>query len=464
MRNTLKLVLTAFIILFSISNSSNAYNLTMPWNNSKKSASNIVFIFWKEMPNYSDKYVSVRNLWKEWIWFFYSQPNYEYCIVDSVRYEKCKSIRWAKWYLYLENNKYYYKEELKKSWPYSSEEEINNDLKNISNSYIEFNKKFDNKHDSYESFETDEWYFLKHWWVTYWPQKWYKVITKDTFSIKLEDWEYWFIDWKLIWPYNKVLLYDFWENWTLMRYLKDWDWNTWNRFQTIWWKTYKYIRNSEENIEFINLGENWVWKRYKENNNEYLEVNWKVYWPYENIRDIINLKKSWIWISYRNDSGTYIEVQWKTYWPLNLKRDYILESLWDNWFYFTYDKEENKYNDSYVNINWEVYWPYSRISRVSDFKENWILVKYKDYNQSNAWKEVYKTFIINSDKIVNKKTYNIKPVLKNKIDSLISKSSTTKLNKLNYQLSKIDLNNKKYAKYKDILEYLKESIDEKLNK
>jgi hypothetical protein len=67
-----------------------------------------------------------------------------------------------------------------------------------------------------------------------------------------------------------------------------------------------------------------------------------------------------------------------------------------------------------------------------------------------------------SYKKINNEKVNIKPVLKNKIDSIISKSSTIKLNKLNYKLSKIDLNNKKYAKYKDVLEYLKESINKKL--
>jgi len=199
-------------------------------------------------------------------------------------------------------------------------------------------------------------------------------------------------------------------------------------------------------ITFSNNWENYIYNTKDEKWDNTIVKDWELI---ENDNWIWRATISYDWKEYAylsaiNWSNYHIIKNWKkiewyeqTFYPKFSHIDNSFSFIWlKNWTY-------------YLVINWEENKVY--FASLYEYNEDWNI----EY-EGRAYKVSYKK--------TNNKEVNIKPELKSKIDSLVLKSSIVKLNKLNNTLSKIDLNSKKYSKYKDILEYLKESINEKLNK
>lgn len=218
-----------------------------------------------------------------------------------------------------------------------------------------------------------------------------------------------------------------------------------------------FIKNWEV-IDIIKSSSPWLkireyWNVFYIKWHDKIVVNWNVYWPYKLIWEI----------TFSNDYKNFA-------FPIITEIKYL-----KSYEYSDYHKEFIKVS-GHINNKWRLIINWKESTTIYNKSWTYPQVKYSEtINKFDIWldefwykidlewryvlKKDYKRYL--KEKLEsNKKISNIT----DKIDSLISKSSTIKLNKLNYQLSKIDLNNKKYAKYKDILEYLKESIDEKLNK
>ncbi len=382
MKNILKLSLIVLLTIFSI-NISFAW-LVMPDSYSKK-WERISFSFnWEWNEKLSYKSVNFKNLWNNWIWFFYNQSNgYNYCIVKTEKIENCEYLYDTEWYIYKKNDNLYFNENENIFWPYKEKEEIIKNLENISSIYKKNNDKKkkenidkENTNVDFISDENNNNYFKFNWEII-WPYKDFEKINNNNFRYKILDSYYAYLDWKFIWPYISLHLKDYWINWIWISYLVNWTYNTWDRYIELKWKKYWPIKNDDfkDKYNFINLGINWIGNIYKKNDKSYYSVNWIEYWPYDIINKMYDLWKSWIWVIYwkkHNDKIIYwtspveyksfLNINWKEYWPFMYQYyETKFQDLWENWFAFIYRGLDTTKWEYYANINWKVYWPYESI-------------------------------------------------------------------------------------------------------
>ena len=473
MRNTLKLVLTAFLILLSI-NISNALVVPDSWN---KWFPNLTYIKmdWERFWPYN--FLNVEDLWSKWISYSYLENwkwNWYYnwkIYLNKDWFSSSHIWAWTSYRPQIDKwNIFYYKEWEKYYWEDKKEIDIKNYRNNTNNEVLSI-KNNDSNIAHLKFISDDNWkYYTTLRWVKYWPYDFsYSYIYSPWFDL-WDKW-YWFSYKK--WETNYVninwKIYNSWTNYAWAVNLWEWwiwyktEWNNKKHLYIDWKEMFQYMYDKEVN---------WISSfTYRKNDQMYKYYNWKTYWPFKNI-SFIDWWSKWIVIVKENDNWKFIEVEWKEY-----KIDWYFwnfKDLWEKWFAYTYKKYTKDHDIlEYINVNWnDIYWPFSFIDWYSvdwinliwDNKLSIYYIKYWNNSKHIAkhW-DYYEWYIeiINLDKKTKPK---INSKLKNKIDSLVSKSSIVKLTKLNNTLSKIDLNSKKYSKYKDILEYLKESINEKLNK
>jgi len=245
----------------------------------------------------------------------------------------------------------------------------------------------------------------------------WKIIKTNFFNIDKilisKEWDYFWglISSKKDWQYNKLM-----KNWKIIldltKFLKDWLY--WFRISEEW-KLYGYILQDDKSYLIID-------------------------------NNLIEIKK---WLSLKAELGIISNIinywNWKFFWIL-------IEKNWEKKVLYIYDSKTDKiryskkylfiYNLSY--INWYLFFNW--------WTENNNCVYVYDLVEYNLWKDYLSEYQkLKSNKVFIRKYFKI---IK-KINWLISKLSFEKLKKMNEKLAKIDLNDKKYMKHKDLIFYIK---------
>jgi len=168
---------------------------------------------------------------------------------------------------------------------------------------------------------------------------------------------------------------------------------------------------------------------------------------------------------------TYIIANWKKIRVESYFRNIKNLNIINNKLFFIYDKQDEKtYNilDTYIYYDWNYskwLWELSSINFDKDeniyfirHTSDWLLYWYKcdfsDYNIKEKSNTILKLKIAEDNLI---KTKTGKKYLY-KLEDFISKLSIIKLQNVSNKIDKINLNDSRYKKYKDILEYIKYRI------
>lgn len=306
-------------------------------------------------------------------------------------------------------------------------------------------------------------------------KKWKKIIVKDWIEIN----KYFFQWYPLFSPSWKEFVFIAKNKW---KYFIVINWKEWKKYTSRITDIPYFI---DSNNYLLHLEENW--KTFVEKNgiksdkydywyiqNLTYSKDWKNY-AYETINSLWNFVviKNWKEINkYKESLKPMFSSDWESF-SFNVHKDWknILIKDW---------KEINKYKRIYSYI-YSPYWKsFSFIANktvykniiVKDWKEidkyeNVYSLMYLPNSQNISfvakirWKEVIIQEICDNSKnnSIEKKLNIYKNKLPKKVvlklENIITKLSKEKLTKVYKKIEKIDLENKKYAKYKDILIYIK---------
>lgn len=219
------------------------------------------------------------------------------------------------------------------------------------------------------------------------------------FSYIKNDLMYINIYWKVYWPYTYVKLYDYWNNWYIYTYKLDWKSYLNINWEINWPYNYDiisleisdksyYYNYYQGSDRYINLD----WNIYWPINNDFRffdlwENNKAIFYWYDNTYNFyINnelISSNYIYFAdkldnqlyyykYKINNDFYINIKWKDYWPYSDINN--IKALWKEWFIFSY------YNKGmyYYNINWKEFWEYWRINSLETLWENYLIVWIKD--------------------------------------------------------------------------------------
>lgn len=229
-----------------------------------------------------------------------------------------------------------YKINKKESWNIELSKYLNNSIKNL-----EDKKKLNYYITRWEVSELIYTSLLRidkkyNFTFRYWP---YELIELSFSS--WDDWwftyhekksKYFNINWEITWPYyieHPINFYYFISKVKNITNKKDMD---------------IFIEKYYKELKLIIHEKNWK---------EYIDISWKIYWPYNDIHYKIN--KDNYWFLYKENWKNYVNINWKLYSFYDISNDYsysIIED-WDN-FWFTRSKKRRKwywYIEYYLNLN-----------------------------------------------------------------------------------------------------------------
>lgn len=437
-----------------------------------------IFYSWKKYWPY-DKWNNFTNLWPSFISYslnkvsgfsYIKNDKYhinidwkEYWPFDAIYYDT-ENFQWKGFaFRYVNDTKNYININDKIYWPFDEIERLWLLLNNFySYTYLkEWNKtecsKYIRGHCIHETKKM--FLYLNINGKEYWPYEKYnvskikKILNSYYFIIASNEWYYININNKEYWPY-KYVNENYVEEWYLFWKTKDnkadllnknWIYKTItdiSEFQPLFFKNslevFTYIKWDKKYIningeEFLYPNNSFVakvlwnkWYIYAVNKNwkSYINVNNKNYWPYDkpySSESLITLN-NFYWFTYQIDWKKYVNINDKNYWPYNKETDVILKKIWNDWIW--YETIQN-------------YWTTSQLFNKYYIKNN----------------------------IIKKNTNPKIDRLLNKIFIKIDKKWKTKA-KIVYQwlIKKIELlvNKTKTDKNKELLNYIKEKILEKI--
>jgi len=248
------------------------------------------------------------------------------------------------------------------------------------------------------------------------------------------------------------------ENWKYVVDKNNKEWKEYRKIERILyspdWKSINFLWTTDKRelilvLDNLELWDNFpilisgFWK-----NNGSIFFYWKkTFYPrtYYIIKDWIKeeLKElSWKWIVNIDD---FIVFSNKKDYFLSLKQDFW---IFDNSFY----REQN-----YLLYNWEIesFWNNSVVWEIKDYwNKKWFKIAFNDSNKNK-----FRNYICEKEETDEEKILKLKNIISKKIvlklEKVIIKLSKEKLIKIYKKIDKINLEDKKYAKYKNILEYFK---------
>jgi len=467
MKNIIKVILIIWMIFIYMNKS---YSFIFPESTKSYPDLNYIEIDWNKYWPYN--FLNVQDLWENWVtfsyyenwkWYWYYKWEFYWPFDESWFWSMLQwwNIPWVK---YRPNvtfwKEFYYKSWEKYFWENNEEITLNSENNNIESS---INKSDVNEEE--KTFKVISWYMFNSSvdinWKKYWPYdvlSWWYDLWENWFWFSYSIWNKYYanINWKIIWPENEyITIINLWE--------EIWYHFWWYRYMTDIYKDWKIFIKNWAKIEI-----KWITAiKYTENNSEYFYYNWKKYWPYKSV-SIYNWKTKWLVLVKYEDNKLYVEIQWKDYYIDWANVDYI--DLWDDWFAIKYEKHFKDYEkEYYLNINWINYWPYDSLdnSWLKTLWNNKLLIYSLEWWTNLLYINRHWDYYIWKYEIIdisNKNKINtpLSEKTKNQIDKLILNLHTDKLNKINIKLEKIDLKNQKYNKQKNLIEYIKLKIKQKL--
>lgn len=436
---------------------------------------------------YVTKWDEWRILIKDWkqIWWSFRDINSLTFSYDwkSIAYKTEK-------FLYKDSNKIYIKRALAKDW----KEFVRWDIEDFILPYFSPN---------WDDFVAVRWFFING--------ELYSSLFGEWDIPDLVDWQIWnrfkkasnpvfSSDWKHFAYIATESAINMWEQ----IIIKDWK-RFWEKFKLMYW------------LRFVPKTEKLVYVVKKDNWNLAIINDWKeIEWNFNNISLIRDLKFSPDWNSFvywaRLDNWKEIIIKdWKEIWAefKNVSNP-IFSSDWKN---FSYIAEKDNWKIVVIKNGEQIWWDYISVDNLifsPDWNNfifiaepiSWKKVMIKNWEEvvldyeysfiddptfSSDWKcfaytvieDYWKNFIVkeffDNNNNNNNNLDNEKEILKNKIinkdwkgiinsvDNLVKKNSNQKLKLVLNKINKLDLNSKKYLKYKDIFEYLELIINEKIN-
>lgn len=358
-----------------------------------------------ELELIKDNFYKWKNKWYilfSWNWVKFNWKEIQKTLCEIV---------WSNWewlnyiWKYIIDSKNIYED---KSFINTSEYKYNCDIKKL-----ELNETIDIK--TLQSLKW--WYYKDRNWIYYfydssmskpWTLKVLKLESVDIDSFDIIDDFYKKAQ-------DKNFIYTRWEKKERVKFIKkdniklsdfqiyNEELSLWNRFQ---WKIYSFIYKFDIKT---NIKGNFMWK-----------IN---LWWGESISDIFEEWKSLFYKKFDRKDNTEILIE-------IYDKNWTKESIFDEW---------------------KLIWTFKRSIKYTEDMEKPIFIN----KHINNKKQLFKNYLISKSTI--SKNSDFKKYIP-KLNNLISNINIEKLKEIDSKLEKFDLNNKKFKKYKIVLEYLKAKI------